>query len=213
MLDVLKASQEGAVHESVRITCLTNAKERLDILKSSNNIIVDWFLGQILKRNGNYNASKSNLIAIMENIGPHLEHRPFTLERSAHYNIHDESVIKSVYRVRFDLSTTLLMTRDWNKAVAVLEPLCTKGSGYVGRAMALMLRASTLSQIDGGKVFPLCVCTSHRIHGVHDMYDMIDTWRIFLFFNFFTDNIHFFFLFLFHLPFFISPFFFSSIFY
>ena len=154
MLDVLKASQEGAVLESVRITCLTNAKERLDILKSSNNIIVDWFLGQILKRNGNYNASKSNLIAIMEKIGPHLEHRPFTLERSANYNIHDESVIKSVYRVRFDLSTTLLMTRDWNKAVAVLEPLCTKGSGYVGRAMALMLRASTLSQIDGGKIFP-----------------------------------------------------------
>ena len=52
VLDVLKASQEGAVLESVRITCLTNAKERLDVLKSSNNIIVDWFLGQILKRNG-----------------------------------------------------------------------------------------------------------------------------------------------------------------
>jgi len=155
LLDLMRAASEGTVVDSVRQACLSSAYLRLKSLPNGNNdnVFADWFLAQIHKRNGEYDKCKQQLMKIMHLIGPRLEGKEFTMERNPAYSVvaaveEQPSTRSSVHRIRLDLAGTLLVLGEYSSAVAVLEPLCSKGSTYVARGMALMMRAGALAQID-----------------------------------------------------------------
>ena len=155
LMDIVTSSQQGAFDSQIRERCLKRAKERLTTMTTSKrNVIVQWTLAQIIKRCGDYNKAKDVCVEIMTTIGPYLEGKTFSLNRTPDYelatNIHAnlETNNSFVYRIRMDLASTLMMTNNWEAALAVLEPLTSNDTKYVARGLALMYRAGVLAQLD-----------------------------------------------------------------